>query len=77
MENKKLLLELIKKLEKGEINFYFIDEKVNANKKRECILKASSVKAVKIGELKEVGNDKTLFAEEYDRDWNKLENYEK
>ena len=37
---------------------------------KECILKATSVKAVKIGEIKEVGNDKTLFAKDYDENWN-------
>lgn len=66
MKNKELLQELVKKLESGEIKFFFIDKKVNESEKRECLLKASGVKIVKIGELKEVGNDKTLFAEDYD-----------
>ncbi|CAG8848308.1 36085_t:CDS:1, partial [Racocetra persica] len=35
---------------------------------KECILKATSVKAIKIGEIEEVGNDKTLFARKYDEE---------
>jgi hypothetical protein len=65
--NQELLFNLIKKLESGEIRFLIAG--------KECILKASGVKAVKIGEIKEVGNDKALFAVGYDENcqanWNK------
>ncbi|KLL04626.1 MAG: hypothetical protein MRERV_16c036 [Mycoplasmataceae bacterium RV_VA103A] len=67
METKELLFNLIKKLDSGEIRFLIAG--------KECILKASSVKAIRIGEIEEVGNDKTLFArkydEEYQTNWNK------
>lgn len=71
MENKELLFNLVKKLESGEIKFFFIDKKINERDKRECLLKSPGVKIVKIGEAKEVGIDKTLFSEEYDENWNK------
>jgi hypothetical protein len=58
MENKELLFKLIKNIDSGEIRFLIVG--------KECVLKVTSVKAVKIGEIKEVGIDKTLFARNYD-----------
>jgi len=69
--NKELLFELTKKIDSGEIRFLIAG--------KECILKATSVKAVKIGEIEDVGKDETLFArlfaKKYDEkcqtNWNK------
>ncbi|CFW92944.1 protein of unknown function [endosymbiont DhMRE of Dentiscutata heterogama] len=67
METKELLFNLIKKLDSGEIRFLIAG--------KECVLKASGVKAIKIGEIEEVGKDKTPFARDYEENyqsnWNK------
>jgi len=68
MENKELLFNLIKKLESGEIKLFFLDKNVSESRKYECLLKSPSIKIVKIGEMKEVGERKVLFSKDYEKE---------